>query len=281
MPSGVLNQSLEQCFSGVEARAAVVVERGGSVAAFSGRVAERAKIASAVLSRCCEDGGRLVGFLKLGNEDEAMLCAAPLSENLVMALLFEPTIALQKANASLKQIAECLLRLGGLEKGQAEEQTAASPLPDSAGSEEEYELPPEAFMPLFDDVPPPDPGTAGETPPEQRAEIAAPPLPPKRCSCVLAPLPPHRLEGETAKQVRQALAALAQERGWELKSVRVAPEYLQFSLTAPPETTIGEILRSVRERTAAALGTEGAFWRPSYLLGAVERIAPKALGEAT
>ncbi len=281
MPDGVLSQNLEQCFSGIEARAAVVVERGGRVVAFSGMLAESAKIASTALSRCCENGGRLVGFLKLGDEDEVMLCAAPLSENLVVALLLEPSVAFQKANASLKQIAECLLRLGGLKKGQAEEQAAASPPLDSAGDEEEYELPPEAFMPLFDDVPPPDPDAAEETPPEPRAKITAPPLPPKRCSCVLAPLPPHRLEGETAKRVRQALAALAQERGWKLNSVRIAPEYLQFSLTAPPETTIGEILRSVREQTTAALGAKGAFWRPSYLLGAVERIAPEALEEAT
>jgi len=269
-PDGRLSQSLKQCLLGEEAHTAIVVERGGRVVAFSGWGAERVKTVASVLAHCCKNGERLIGFLK---EDEAMLCAAPFAENLIVALLFEPTTALQKANGSLRRVAECLSRL----VKPMDDKTPTAQSDTAPAGEGEYELPPEAFMPLFDDVPPPDPSAVSKQPPKPRAEIAPSPLLPKSCSCILAPCSPHRLEGKTAELVRQAVIALARERGWEVKGLRVAPEYLQFSLAAPPETTVGEILRSVRERTTAALGTDESLWRPSYLLGAIERIPPGVL----
>ena len=267
MPDGILSQSLDQCFLGTEARAAVLVARGGRLAAFSSGLMEHADAAAGVLSRCCENGERLMGFLELGEGNEALLCAAPAAEGMTVGLLFDPETRISAARAQLDWMLNCLSEAGDL----ATEEPALS----EGIFPEEPPIPSEALTPLFGDVPPPDPN-----PPAAKSapKVAPSPPMPKHCSCVLASFPPHRLEGKAAEQVRQALAALAQERGWELNEVRVAPEYLQFSLVAPPETTIGEILRSVRERTAAALGVEGALWRPSYLLGAVERIAPEDIG---
>ena len=164
---------------------------------------------------------------------------------------------------------------------QSGEAEAASPTPDA-------DLPPEAYEPLFDEVPPPEPPTppppaAPPAPQEAVApvtpgvEVAEAPLPAASSplqpqpsdtpeatlpaalpihaavayACVLIPrFPQHHLAGDLARDLSQWLPQIATALGWRLLHLAVRPDHLQWVVQAPPETSPAAVLRAVREHTS-------------------------------
>ncbi len=273
------------------------------------------------------EGVDFVRFLRLeAVQQDYLLYATAVTADLVLAMLFEVRVPFSRIRAQAARLAEALTRddpaaaspappatapaeapSASLSEGlplpegalplppeplapapPAENATPAEAEPPPAGGAEGG-LPPEAFEPLFDDIPPPEPQTPPTAPasPQERlastaapVEVAAPPQagdvpalvrqaqdqpapevaglpasPPARAAvfyaCVLVPrFPQHTLTGDLARDLSRWMPRIALAFGWRLLHLAVRPAYIQWIVQAPPETSPAEVLHTVRRRTS-------------------------------
>ncbi len=115
-----------------------------------------------------------------------MVYVTPVAADLALAVIFEAQTPFTQIREQAAQLAQALAEPPGEEGGPSEVDEASQPLPppleggaEEGGSvedEEEPPLPPEAWKPLFDDVPPPIPedwAPSEELSPEQREVLDA------------------------------------------------------------------------------------------------------------
>ncbi len=173
---------------------------------------------------------------------------------------------------------------------------AALTTPTDAAAEEDDDLPPEAFQPLFDDIPDPNP-TVPAAPPRpappppaeaqaavvrpQQAPAPAEAMPPspqtQAYAGVLVPKHPNQfLVGDLARDLSRWLPRLIHGFGWRLLHFSVQPHYLQWVVEVPPNTPPTAVVRAVRWHTSRLLyqahpelpfaHPADDFWAPFYLL---------------
>lgn len=96
-------------------------------------------------------------------------------------------------------------------------------------------------------------------------------------ACVLIPrFPHHHLTGEMAKRLTDWITHLCVAFGWRLEMLSVRPEYMQWLVNVPPNTSPGYLMRTIREHTSRRMFVEfpemeeenpsGDFWAPGYLI---------------
>lgn len=107
------------------------------------------------------------------------------------------------------------------------------------------------------------------------------PITPAVCSlhysCLLIPrLPLHHLTGELAAHISEWAAQICLAFGWRMEGIAVRPEYLQWIVAVPPNTSPGYLMRVMRQQTAQRIfsafpqlaldNPSGDFWAPGYLI---------------
>ncbi len=310
------------------AQAAALVTTDGRLWAYAGELPQPAAEELARLAAHYWEAGEGVDFVRFlrleAVQQDYLLYATGVTADLVLAMLFDVRVPFSRIRAQAGHLAEALTRDRPPEETAPPASSEATParpleppplpedalpLPDEplvpAPPEEstvapaaepvsaeavEGDLPPEAFEPLFDDVPPPEPQLPPEAAPPGPQEAVAPvvpsvevdapprpeaalaflpdpqaqpapeavPLPsppPVRAAiayaCVLIPrFPQHRLTGDLARDLSQWLPQIATAMGWRLVHLAVRPEHLQWVAQTPPDTSPAEVLRVVRRETS-------------------------------
>jgi len=117
--------------------------------------------------------------------------------------------------------------------------------------------------------------------PEPEDEFEVEPVSPSMYNltyaCVLIPrFPHHHLTGEMAKRLTDWITHLCVAFGWRLEMLSVRPEYMQWLVNVPPNTSPGYLMRTIREHTSRRMFVEfpvteednpsGDFWAPGYLI---------------
>lgn len=112
-------------------------------------------------------------------------------------------------------------------------------------------------------------------------EILVDPVSPSMYSltyaCVLIPrFPNHHLSGEVAKRLSEWVNHLTVAFGWRLEHLSIRPEYVQWLVNVPPNTSPGYLMRTIRQHTSRRMFIEfpamevdnpsGDFWAPGYLI---------------
>ena len=308
------------------AQAAALVTTDGQLWAYAGELPQPAAEELARLAAHYWEAGEGVDFVRFlrleAVQQDYLLYATGVTADLVLAMLFDVRVPFSRIRAQAGHLAEALTR----DRPPGETETPASseapparhlqppplpedalPLPDeplvaappaestvvpaaeSAPAEAVGgDLPPEAYEPLFDEVPPPEPPTppppaAPPAPQEAVApvtpgvEVAEAPLPAASSplqpqpsdtpeatlpaalpihaavayACVLIPrFPQHRLAGDLARDLSQWLPQIATAMGWRLVHLAVRADHLQWIAQTPPETSPAEVLRTVRRETS-------------------------------
>ena len=96
-------------------------------------------------------------------------------------------------------------------------------------------------------------------------------------ACVLIPrFPYHHLTGELAQRLSDWITHLCVAFGWRLENLSVRPEYVQWLVNVPPNTSPGYLMRTIRQHTSRRMFIEfpdterdnpsGDFWAPGYLI---------------
>ncbi|MGE5249124.1 MAG: transposase [Bacteroidota bacterium] len=96
-------------------------------------------------------------------------------------------------------------------------------------------------------------------------------------ACLLVPrFSAHYLTGDLGERLSEWLPTLCVAFGWRLEYLAVRPEYLQWVVNVPPNTSPGYLMRIVRHQTSVKIFKEiprlrkdnpsGDFWAPGYLI---------------
>ena len=96
-------------------------------------------------------------------------------------------------------------------------------------------------------------------------------------ACVLIPrFPNHHLTGEVAKRLSDWITHLCLAFGWRLEHLSIRPDYMQWLVNVPPNTSPGYLMRTVRQHTSRRMFIEFPemdednpgedFWAPGYLI---------------
>jgi REP element-mobilizing transposase RayT/CheY-like chemotaxis protein len=96
-------------------------------------------------------------------------------------------------------------------------------------------------------------------------------------ACLLVPrFSSHYLTGDIADRLSEWLPQICIAFGWRLEYLAVRPEYIQWVLNVPPQTSPGYLMRIVRQQTSEKIFAEfarmkkenpsGDFWAPGYLI---------------
>lgn len=131
----------------------------------------------------------------------------------------------------------------------------------------------------------PMPGELDETRPHSITEVAgravlepiSPGLYNLTYACLLVPrFGNHYLTGDLADRLSEWLPQICIAFGWRLEYLAVRPEYIQWVLNVPPQTSPGYLMRIVRQQTSEKIFAEftrlkkenpsGDFWAPGYLI---------------
>ena len=113
--------------------------------------------------------------------------------------------------------------------------------------------------------------------PELEVEPVSPSMYNLTYACVLIPrFPYHHLTGEMAKRLTDWITHLCVAFGWRLEMLSVRPDYMQWLVNVPPNTSPGYLMRTIREHTSRRMFVEfpvteednpsGDFWAPGYLI---------------
>ncbi len=117
--------------------------------------------------------------------------------------------------------------------------------------------------------------------PKPEADIDVEPVSPSMYNltyaCVLIPrFPHHHLTGESAKRLTDWITQLCIAFGWRLEQLSIRPDYMQWLVNVPPNTSPGYLMRTIREHTSRRMFVEfpvteednpsGDFWAPGYLI---------------
>jgi REP element-mobilizing transposase RayT len=131
----------------------------------------------------------------------------------------------------------------------------------------------------------PQPGELDETRPHSITEVAgrvilepaSPGLYHLNYACLLVPrFSSHYLAGDLASYLGEWLPQICIAFGWRLEFMAVRPEYLQWVVSVPPNTSPGYLMRIMRQHTSEKIFAEfsrmkkenpsGDFWAPGYLI---------------
>lgn len=131
----------------------------------------------------------------------------------------------------------------------------------------------------------PQPGELDETRPHSITEVAgrvilepaSPGMYHLNYACLLVPrFSSHYLTGDVATRISDWLPNICVAFGWRLEFMAVRPEYLQWVVSVPPNTSPGYLMRIMRQQTSEKIFTEfsrmkkenpsGDFWAPGYLI---------------
>ncbi len=134
-------------------------------------------------------------------------------------------------------------------------------------------------------VRPPRPGELDETRPHSITEVAgrvildpaSPALYNLNYACLLVPrFSSHYLTGDVAARLGEWLPNICIAFGWRLEFQAVRPEYMQWVVSVPPNTSPGYLMRIMRQQTSEKIFAEfprlkkenpsGDFWAPGYLI---------------
>ena len=84
------------------------------------------------------------------------------------------------------------------------------------------------------------------------------------------------MTGDLADHLGQWFPGICIAFGWRLEFMAVRPEYLQWVVSVPPNTSPGYLMRIMRQQTSEKIFTEfprikkenpsGDFWAPGYLI---------------
>jgi REP element-mobilizing transposase RayT len=132
---------------------------------------------------------------------------------------------------------------------------------------------------------PPQPGELDETRPHSITEVAgrvimepaSPGLYQLNYACLLVPrFNSHYLTGDLAARMGEWLPNICIAFGWRLEFVAIRPEYMQWVVSVPPNTSPGYLMRIMRQQTSEKIFAEfprmkrenpsGDFWAPGYLI---------------
>ena len=109
-------------------------------------------------------------------------------------------------------------------------------------------------------------------------------------ACVLIPrFPEHQLTGDVEQRLTDWITHLCVAFGWRLEQLLIDPEYIQWMVNVPPNTSPGYLMRTIREHTSRRMFVEfptmeqdnpaGDFWAPGYLVLGTPQSPPAALIE--
>jgi REP element-mobilizing transposase RayT len=129
------------------------------------------------------------------------------------------------------------------------------------------------------------PGELDETRPHSITEVAgrvilepaSPELYHLDYACLLVPrFSSHYLTGDLAVHLGEWLPNTCIAFGWRLEFMAVRPEYMQWVVSVPPNTSPGYLMRIMRQQTSEKIFAEfprmknenpsGDFWAPGYLI---------------
>ena len=132
----------------------------------------------------------------------------------------------------------------------------------------------------------------GQQPDPTSGEVKVEPVSPSMYNltyaCVLIPrFPYHHLTGDVAKRLADWITHLCVAFGWRLEHLSVRPEYVQWLVNVPPNTSPGYLMRTIRQHTSRRMfidfppteedNPSGDFWAPGYLILGNPQPPPPAL----
>ncbi|GAH52388.1 unnamed protein product, partial [marine sediment metagenome] len=96
-------------------------------------------------------------------------------------------------------------------------------------------------------------------------------------ACVIVPrFPHHHLTGNIAARLADWIGHMSVAFGWRLEHLSIRPDYMQWLVNVPPNTSPGYLMRTVRQHTSCRMFVEfpvleeenpsGDFWAPGYLI---------------
>ena len=96
-------------------------------------------------------------------------------------------------------------------------------------------------------------------------------------ACLLVPrFSSHYMTGDLADRLGEWFPGICIAFGWRLEFMAVRPEYLQWVVSVPPNTSPGYLMRIMRQQTSEKIFAEfprikkenpsGDFWAPGYLI---------------
>jgi len=96
-------------------------------------------------------------------------------------------------------------------------------------------------------------------------------------ACVLIPrFPHHYLTGAIATRLADWINNMSVAFGWRLEHLSIRPEYMQWMVNVPPNTSPGYLMRTIRQHTSRRMFVEfprleednpsGDFWAHGYLI---------------
>ena len=131
----------------------------------------------------------------------------------------------------------------------------------------------------------PQPGELDETRPHSITEVAgrvilepaSPGLYHLNYACLLVPrFSAHYLTGDLADRLGDWVPHICVAFGWRLEFMAVRPEYMQWVVSVPPNTSPGYLMRIMRQQTSEKIfidfqrlkkeNPSGDFWAPGYLI---------------
>lgn len=134
-------------------------------------------------------------------------------------------------------------------------------------------------------VRPPAEGELDETIPHSITEVASrtllestsPGLYNITYACLLLPrFDSHHITGDLAENLSRWMPQICIAFGWRLEYLAVRPDYLQWVINVPPNTSPGYLMRIIRQQTSKRIfenfprikkeNPSGDFWAPGYLI---------------
>ncbi|MEW5941095.1 MAG: IS200/IS605 family transposase, partial [Chloroflexota bacterium] len=131
----------------------------------------------------------------------------------------------------------------------------------------------------------PQPGELDETKPHSITEVAgrvilestSAGLYQLNYACLLVPrFSSHYLTGDLAGRLGEWIPGICVAFGWRLEYLSVRPEYMQWVVSVPPNTSPGYLMRIMRQQTSEKIFADfprlkrenpsGDFWAPGYLI---------------
>jgi len=96
-------------------------------------------------------------------------------------------------------------------------------------------------------------------------------------ACVIVPrFPHHHLTGNIAARLADWIGHMSVAFGWRLEHLSIRPDYMQWLVNVPPNTSPGYLMRTIRQHTSRRMFVEfpvleeenpsGDFWAPGYLI---------------
>lgn len=96
-------------------------------------------------------------------------------------------------------------------------------------------------------------------------------------ACMLVPrFSSHYLTGDVSDCINEWLPTICIAFGWRLEFLAIRPEYLQWVVNVPPNTSPGYLMRVMRQQTSEKIYSDfpqykkenpsGDFWAPGYLI---------------